>query len=1293
MQVRRAVLAALPVLLLLGRPAAAAPAVTVTGTYERLVRDVLGGDPVYDDVLHAGGHHYRLRLPPGRAPLPGTLLTVTASRQRSGRLSVTAFRALAPPAARPAATTPRTTRVLVVLAYWTAPDAVTTARARQQILGDDNTWFRETSYGTVSLTGSVTPWVRIAAPAGGRCYDHAAELMAAAQAKAKGLGYDATGYDRTILYFPRCAGADTKNVAGWAYEPGSLVWLNGFMDRRTSVHEQGHNEGMGHARGYACTSAGVRVTLGGTCARTEYGDPYDAMGESSYAAHPAGYNKDLAGWLGNRKRVLAQAATTFTLPPYEQVSATLPQVVVANSPVAGRAYWLEYRRAAGVDAALPAGATGGVLVHLQDNALGGGQWLLDGTPGDATFATSVVRAGTSWTAPDGVRIAVGSATATGVGVTVTGAKPLPTPPSAVRSLTATAGDTDVELRWVAPATDGGDPVTTYTVDVTQYGSAYRSLSFFAIDGPRATVTGLGNDVAYTFTVRAGNGVGRGPGSTVSATPVLMPPAVRLVSPEPGATVRGTAPLDVVATPHPVSGLAIAEVSYYLDGYDYLGRLTSAPWRLDWDTRRYRNGAHTIEIVTRDTRYRTASTGRIALTVDNPVPSVAVTSPADGTSVDAESLAFEATASVPEGHAATIARVEYLLDGWSVFATATVAPYRASLDIRWFTGAHTVVATAYDSAGLSARSAPVSFTVVHPPPTARVTAPLDATTVTGPAVPVTVDAAARTAGATVREVAFAVDGGRMATDQTAPYEWTWDTSGLTGSHVLSVAVIDSNGRAGYASASRVVVGNTLPAVTVVPPPATGAWPDVYTVDPVVRTFSGRALAAPGGAPVERVAVTMDNKPVESALADDGVWTAPYDAAGRYGRHTLVVTAYDTAGLRATANLAFDVRHPAPVATFTSPAADAVLVAGRTYEVAADVRPGRYDPASVLTVCFYRQWGYGIGCGTRGDDGVYRVPWTVDATTTYQHVVADVRLSDGYTFTVPGPLVTVVSIPTAPVVSAKPGSDGTVEVSWTGPPESSPAAVTGYVIGEVGGEPRTVTGPGPVTFSGLSNGVRHLFSVAAVNAAGTGPPGIAGATPGTPTFAGTQSWGPDVVSYGARVTVTAAPRPADDPLSGVIAGHPVELLACSTVDYTACPVVARAVTDGAGVALLSFVPTREVLLRVRFPGGGRYLASQDDLGVVRVAARVTGTLSAATVRYGATAYLSGVVSPVRPGGFVMLQRLDGRGWHDVTYRTESATGVVRVPLRLPRGTYVFRLYYGAESGRLAGASPRRTFTVRS
>ena len=96
-------------------------------------------------------------------------------------------------------------------------------------------------------------------------------------------------------------------------------------------------------------------------------------------------------------------------------------------------------------------------------------------------------------------------------------------PDAPGSPKATAGDKQVVLTWTTPA-NNGSAITSYayrdsTVGANKKWSAWQDITGSGATTTTHTVTGLTNNTAYWFQVRAKNGVGAGAASdTVSATP-------------------------------------------------------------------------------------------------------------------------------------------------------------------------------------------------------------------------------------------------------------------------------------------------------------------------------------------------------------------------------------------------------------------------------------------------------------------------------------------------------------------------------------------------------------------------------------------------------------------------------------------------------------------------------------------------------------------------------------------------------------------------------------------------------
>ena len=102
-------------------------------------------------------------------------------------------------------------------------------------------------------------------------------------------------------------------------------------------------------------------------------------------------------------------------------------------------------------------------------------------------------------------------------VAVYAAAPTPPPaPSAPRGVSAAAGDQQVNLTWSPPATGAG--LDGYLVDI-QPPDFPRTFT----QSTTLLATGLTNGRAYTFTVRAHNTTGYGPGAYAIATPHVFPP--------------------------------------------------------------------------------------------------------------------------------------------------------------------------------------------------------------------------------------------------------------------------------------------------------------------------------------------------------------------------------------------------------------------------------------------------------------------------------------------------------------------------------------------------------------------------------------------------------------------------------------------------------------------------------------------------------------------------------------------------------------------------------------------------
>jgi hypothetical protein len=127
--------------------------------------------------------------------------------------------------------------------------------------------------------------------------------------------------------------------------------------------------------------------------------------------------------------------------------------------------------------------------------------------------------------------------------------PPPTPPSAPQSLTAAGGDSRVDLAWLAPASDGGAPVSFYEI---WRGTAPGGEALVAtVDSVLGYADlGLTNGVTYYYTVRAGNSAGTSSDSNEAAATAAGPPS---------------APQNLVATRSKGTGIRLAWSAPLSDG--------------------------------------------------------------------------------------------------------------------------------------------------------------------------------------------------------------------------------------------------------------------------------------------------------------------------------------------------------------------------------------------------------------------------------------------------------------------------------------------------------------------------------------------------------------------------------------------------------------------------------------------------------------------------------------------------------------------------------------------------------
>lgn len=390
-----------------------------------------------------------------------------------------------------------------------------------------------------------------------------------------------------------------------------------------------------------------------------------------------------------------------------------------------------------------------------------------------------------------------------------------------------------------------------------------------------------NTVTFVATDAAGN-VGRAERHVVLD---LAAPVVRIDMPLDGSSFGpGESLVAVVANVSDTSATVVASSPAGVEtGLPAGGGVASGAVSLQ-------EGFNTIVVTATDQTNRNGSDSIVVL-LDTTRPTVAVTSPADGTAVRGV-IDFDATAldALP---GSGIASVAFAVDG-NVVWTDTAAPFESSLDTTSLTeGVHSLSATATDGKGNWASST-VQVRVDNTLPTVAITEPANQAVVGG-----TIDfrATGSDAGSGVAALTMLVAGAApQPTDGSTSFVPALATCTASsqvdtrqfadGPLVLSVEALDAAGNAAETTTVTVVVDNNAPERSLLSP-SDGAV--VHGTIDIVATADDPNLRL--------LEILVDGVVVGSSPT--GQLTVPYDTTSHGdGSMTISVRATDSVGNRST-----------------------------------------------------------------------------------------------------------------------------------------------------------------------------------------------------------------------------------------------------------------------------------------------------------------------------------------------------------------------------------------------------------
>jgi hypothetical protein len=505
---------------------------------------------------------------------------------------------------------------------------------------------------------------------------------------------------------------------------------------------------------------------------------------------------------------------------------------------------------------------------------------------------------------------------------------------------------------------GGDTVTPSTVlnnwkaDVASNDLLKTSGSFA---GKTWNAMGVGTYKGYA-TVWFGEVVDPAAGAPVTNTS----PTIDSITPNDGdvleAGVDFALEVEASDTDHPTEGADMVE--FYVDG-SLIETDTIAPFDYEWFDPA--QGIYDMYVRVYDALGDYTESATITFEV-NEMPTVAITSPADGSELPLNSdITIKADASDPDG---TISQVEFFVDGASVGVDAL-----AAFEYDWANvpeGTYELIAVATDDSGSVVESEPVFITVKSAEaPSVTMTNPVNGG-VYNAGEPIQVSVDATDTDGTISKVEIRRSGVLLVEDPAAPYEYNWPAIDVTpGIYNFRAIAEDNDGN--RASTPMVTIRvNEFPTVNLTSP-ADGTTFLPGEIIPLVAD----ATDNDGGIDLVEFFVDGVSAGTDQLAPFDLDWTDTA-TSGDY-EVTVVATDVDGAQTTSTPITVTIAENAEPVVVIVNPVDGAVLTEGESSIITA----AAFDPSGITKVEFYN------GTTLLGTDvaGPYEYDWVNMAAGDY------------------------------------------------------------------------------------------------------------------------------------------------------------------------------------------------------------------------------------------------------------------------------------------------------------------------